>query len=68
VLHADLKLSQNRQKWFKHFLDSDLNFNAQNKNGETPLLVWASSPQSLVEETDQLDCKGQEEVKDRFPE
>lgn len=67
VLHAALKLPQNRTKWLKHFLASGLDFNAQNNEGETPLFAWARSPQSLVEETDHLEFTGQEEVKGPFP-
>ncbi|KAJ5369033.1 Ankyrin repeat-containing protein [Penicillium cataractarum] len=67
VLHATLKLSQNRKKWFKHFLDSGMDLNSQNKEGETSLFAWARHPQSLVEDTDQLELTGQEEAKGPFP-
>jgi ankyrin repeat protein len=36
-------------KWVKRFLDSGLNLNARNKDGETPVFAWVRSPQPLVE-------------------
>jgi ankyrin repeat protein len=49
VLHASLTVRPGGMKWVKRFLDSGLNLNARNKDGETPVFAWVRSPQPLVE-------------------
>lgn len=54
VLHASLTVRPDGMKWVKCFLDSDLDLNARNKEGETPVFAWVRSPQPLVDEMQQL--------------
>lgn len=54
VLHASLTVRPDGMKWVKRFLDSGLDVNARNKDGETPVFAWVRSPQPLVDEMQQL--------------